>query len=334
MLLLIAHNCFFNQSIGVSVSRFRLFQSRNNRLSYYFFGHLRRLYPNALLNLDLDKLQNSIQDFDDDNMNRRLNYYIKVNDNFIYESNIEKLSEIRPIHGTYSLDMLEYTRFFPQEYKLAYEFGDVTHVPDIPSMVKSRPVADNDNSILMKLDKVRHFYFANDVVKFEDKDNKIVWRGAAHQTHRIKFLEKFYSHSNLFDVGSFNKGNEDSQYAASFMTIDEQLKSKFILSIEGNDVATNTKWIMSSNSLCFMTKPKFETWFMEGELQPNYHYVLVEDDYSDLEEKVQHYIDNPAEAKYIISNANKYTEQFLDKKSEDWLNLKVLERCFKLSGQS
>ena len=315
------------------MSRLRLFQSRNNRLSYYLFGHLRRLYPNVLLNLDLDRLKNSIQDFDDDNMNRRLNYYIKINDNFIHESNIEKLNEIRPIHGTYSLDMLEYTRFFPQEYKLAYEFGDVTHVPDIPSMVKSRPVADNDNSILMKLDKVRHFYFTNDIVKFEDKDNKIVWRGAAHQSHRIKFLEKFYGHSNLFDVGSFNKGNEDSQYAASFMTIDEQLESKFILSIEGNDVATNTKWIMSSNSLCFMTKPKFETWFMEGELQPNYHYVLVEDDYSDLEEKVQHYIDNPTEAKYIISNANKYTEQFLDKKSEDWLNLKVLETYFRLSGQ-
>jgi len=315
------------------VSRLRLFQSRNNRLSYYLFGHLRRLYPNALLNLDLDRLKNSIQDFDDDNMNRRLNYYIKINDNFIHESNIEKLNEICPIHGTYSLDMLEYTRFFPQEYKLAYEFGDVTHVPDIPSIVKSRPVADNDNSILMKLDKVRHFYFTNDIVKFEDKDNKIVWRGAAHQSHRIKFLEKFYGHSNLFDVGSFNKGNEDSQYAASFMTIDEQLESKFILSIEGNDVATNTKWIMSSNSLCFMTKPKFETWFMEGELQPNYHYVLVEDDYSDLEEKVQHYIDNPTEAKYIISNANKYTEQFLDKKSEDWLNLKVLETYFRLSGQ-
>ena len=90
---------------------------------------------------------------------------------------------------------------------------------------------------------------------------------------------------------------------------------------------------MSSNSLCFMTKPKFETWFMEGKLISNYHYVLVEDDYSDLEEKVQYYIDNPAEAKHIISNANKYTKQFLDKKAEDWLNLKVLEAYFKLSGQ-
>ncbi len=332
MLLSIAHSCF-NLPRGVIMSYFRLSQSRNNRIYYYLSGHLRRLYPKSLLNLDLDKLQDSIQNFDENDMYGRLDYYCKINDSFLLESSTEKLSEIRLIHGTYSLDMFEYTRFFSPEYRLAYEFGDVTHVPNIPSMVKSRPVVDNDNSILMKLDKVRHFYFTNDAIKFEDKDNKIVWRGAAHQPHRIKFLEKFYGRSNLFDVGSFNKNNKDLLYPASFMTIDEQLKSKFILSIEGNDVATNTKWIMSSNSLCFMTKPKFETWFMEGKLISNYHYVLVEDDYSDLEEKVQYYIDNPAEAKHIISNANKYTKQFLDKKAEDWLNLKVLEAYFKLSGQ-
>ncbi len=280
------------------MSHFRLFQSRNNRLYYYLFGHLRRLYPKSLLNLDLDKLQNSIKNFNEDNMYGRLNYYCKVNDKFLLESNVEKLNEIRLIHGTYSLDMFEYTRFFSPEYRLAYEFGDVTHVPDIPSMVKSRPVSNNDNSILMKLDKVRHFYFTNDTIKFEDKDNKIVWRGAAHQPHRIKFLEKFYNQSDLFDVGSFNKNNKDLLYAASFMT-----------------------------------KPKFETWFMEGGLQPNYHYVLVEDDYSDLEEKVQYYIDYPSDAKNIIRNANEYTNQFMDKKSEDWLNLKVLETYFRLSGQ-
>ena len=316
------------------MSNLRLFQSRNNRFIYYLSGHLRRLYPKSLLNMDLDKLQDSIQNFNENNMYGRLYYYCQIDNEFSLESNIERLNKIKMIHGTYSLDMFEYTRFFSPEYKLAYVFGDVTHVPKIPSIVKSRPVLGNDNSILMKLDKVRHFYFANDAINYEDKDNKIVWRGAAHQAHRVKFLEKFYKRSNLFDVGSFNKGNEYSQYAASFMTINEQLKSKFILSIEGNDVATNTKWIMSSNSLCFMTKPKFETWFMEGRLISDYHYVLVKDDYSDLEVKVQYYIDNPSEAKYIISNANKYTEQFLDNKSEDWLNLKVLETYFKLSGQA
>ena len=42
---------------------------------------------------------------------------------------------------------------------------------------------------------------------------------------------------------------------------------------------------MSSNSLCFMPKPKYETWFMEGKLIPNHHYVLIEDDYSNLLEQ-------------------------------------------------
>ena len=148
MLLSIAHSCF-NLPRGVIMSYFRLSQSRNNRIYYYLSGHLRRLYPKSLLNLDLDKLQDSIQNFDENDMYGRLDYYCKINDSFLLESSTEKLSEIRLIHGTYSLDMFEYTRFFSPEYRLAYEFGDVTHVPNIPSMVKSRPVVDNDNSILV-----------------------------------------------------------------------------------------------------------------------------------------------------------------------------------------
>ena len=82
-----------------------------------------------------------------------------------------------------------------------------------------------------------------------------------------------------------------------------------------------------------MTKPKFETWLMEGRLIPNYHYVLVKDDYSNLEDKINHYIDNTDEAEEIINNANQYMDKFKNKKSEDWLHLKILERYFKLSGQ-
>ena len=71
----------------------------------------------------------------------------------------------------------------------------------------------------------------------------------------------------------------------------EQLQNKFILCIEGNDVASNLKWAMSSNSLVFMTKkPKFETWFMEGTLIPGHHYVEIKDDYSDMIEKMDYYL--------------------------------------------
>ena len=50
------------------------------------------------------------------------------------------------------------------------------------------------------------------------------------------------------------------------MPISKQLCYKFIFCIEGADTATNIKWVMSSNSLCVMPKPKYETWFMEGKI--------------------------------------------------------------------
>ena len=117
------------------------------------------------------------------------------------------------------------------------------------------------------------------------------------------------------------------------MRINEQLQYKFILSIEGNDVASNLKWVMSSNSLSFMTKPKYETWFMEGTLIPNHHYVLLKDDYSDLEEKVAYYSEHMDEALEIIANAQAHVAQFQDAKLEDRLSLLVLQKYFEKSSQ-
>src|SRR5690606_29582030 len=89
------------------------------------------------------------------------------------------------------------------------------------------------------------------------------------------------------------------------LSIDAHLDYKFILALEGNDVATNLKWVMSSNSLAVMPIPKFETWFMESTLIPDFHYVCIKDDYSDLEEKLKHYIQHPNEALKIIANAHR-----------------------------
>lgn len=313
----------------------RLFQSRNNKFRYYLSGHIKRLYPKSLLSLDLDKLQCSIEGFDEQKMHDRLDYYHKVNTPFVLDNSAHRIKDISRKHGVYSLDLMEYTRFFSQEYKLAYLFGDITHVPAIPAVTKSRPVIDNNNSILMKFGKMRHFYMVENDIKFQDKKNILIWRGAVFQPHRIRFMEYFFNKSDLIDVGEFNKGKNsiNKEWRVPFTSIRDQLKYKFILSIEGNDVATSTKWIMSSNSLLFMTKPKFETWLMEGLLISNHHYVLIKDDYSDLEDKVDYYINNTKEAEEIISNANSYMAQFKDSKSEDWLHLKVLERYFKLSGQ-
>jgi len=117
------------------------------------------------------------------------------------------------------------------------------------------------------------------------------------------------------------------------MSLAKQLQYKFILCIEGNDVASNLKWVMSSNSIAFMVKPTYETWFMEGTLVPNHHYVLLKDDYSDLEEKIEYYSTHIDEALTIVKNANDYVTQFKDKKREDLISLLVLKKYFEKSGQ-
>ncbi|MDE4959522.1 glycosyl transferase family 90, partial [Francisella tularensis subsp. holarctica] len=81
----------------------------------------------------------------------------------------------------------------------------------------------------------------------------------------------YYLHNTNF--GDTRKETIGQPYNNGFLSIQDQIKYKYIVSIEGYDVATNLKWIMNSNSLCFMNKPKYETWFMEGTLIPNHHYV-------------------------------------------------------------
>jgi hypothetical protein len=99
--------------------------------------------------------------------------------------------------------------------------------------------------------------------------------------------------------------------------------------LEGNDVATNLKWVMSSNSIAVMPRPTCETWFMEGRLVPNYHYIEIKDDLSDLEDRLQYYSSHPAEAQEIIGYAHEFVAQFMDEERERIISLLVMENYLK-----
>lgn len=233
--------------------------------------------------------------------------------------------------SAYFYDLADYLRYFPMNQAFAYEFGDVQHIPAQPTFVKSRPISsENQNSILLKLDSVRHFYIYPDPYSFENKKDLLVWRGASHQAHRQKFLEKHYDNP-LCDVACVHRVSADKPYHGSFLSVQEQLQYKYILSIEGNDVATNLKWIMASHSVCLMTTPKFETWAMEGRLLPDVHYIHLQDDYSDLNEKLAFYQKNPQSAQKIIQNAQKWMQPFLNPKLDLMANLLVIQKYFDLT---
>ena len=79
-----------------------------------------------------------------------------------------------------------------------------------------------------------------------------------------------------------------------------------------------------------MPQPTCETWFMEGSLKPDYHYIEVKPDLSDLEEKMDYYSAHPEEAQKIIEHAHEYVKQFKDQKREEIISFLVLDKYFKL----
>ena len=308
--------------------------SKNAKPPYYIRHFLIYLTPSSFYQKELKNLL--AYNKDKEYITNRVNYYNKTKQIFTLNEAKRKKKKKKEKKKTYFFDLYKYLTYFNENFKLSYLFGDVIHIPNEPTFVKSRPISEkNQNSILFNLNKVRHFIFINDSIRFEEKKDILVWRGKAHQKHRQYFLNKYYTHP-LCDVGQILKKQDKRkiEWEKSKMSLKEQLNYKFILTIEGNDVASNLKWVMSSNSLAFMVRPKYETWFMEGTLIPNYHYVLLKDDYSDIEEKIRYYSEHSEEAKKIINNAHVYIEQFQSQEREDVISLMVLDKYFKYSSHT
>ncbi len=308
---------------------------KNIKFFYYVRCALRELYPFWWFRQQLQRKLKAIPASEGEYILRRVNYYNKLNESLSLSDKAPAIAnhKLPKRHKVYYFDFIEYARYFDTKLRIHLLEGDITHVPEEPAILKSRPVAgDNRNSILLNLNKVRHFNFVRYDRPYNTKKNMLVWRGAVQVEHRERFM-KIYNNHPMCDVGKVNPSFGNPQWLREHLSIDQQLEYKFILCIEGNDVATNLKWVMSSNSIAVMPKPKFETWFMEGKLIPDFHYILIKDDYSDLEEKLNYYIENDQKALQIIENAHEYLRQFYNLRREDLISLMVLQKYFIHTGQ-
>jgi len=307
---------------------------KRNKTGYYLKNYIRYYTPKYFYKKRLNQLLSAFkQRTDQEYIWKRVNYYNKIVDAFLLDKSAENIAKFYHTKhkSTYFFDTWEHLRLFDIAQRFAYAFGDVTYVPKQASFVKSRPIGDdNAHSVVLKLDKIRHYLFVNDQKSFTEKKNMLVWRGDTRsKPNRIAFLKKYWNHP-LCDVGQTHKKKEGVPWEKDRMGIEAQLEYKFILSLEGMDVATNLKWGMSSNSLVFSPKLKYETWFMEGQLIGNKHFVQIKDDYSDLEEKMHYYQKHPEKAQEIIDAAHDYIKPFLDKEREDIISVLVMQKYFDL----
>jgi hypothetical protein len=113
------------------------------------------------------------------------------------------------------------------------------------------------------------------------------------------------------------------------MKMKDLLQNKFILSVEGNDVATNLKWILYSNSVAFCPPFTINSWIIEENLQPWQHYIPIRHDFSDLPDKVEWAINHPEKCKNISKHGKEYMEQFLDIEKEKIVLDTILEEYSK-----
>ena len=312
------------------------YKHKNNKILYYLVNYIRQFIPSTFYQKKLAQKTHSKQQLS--GILKRVAYYNKLS-NTITLKNPVLLSDIKTVPGSkvYFFDLYQYSRYFNQKLKGLFLFGDITEVPKQPTFVKSRPIGDNNaNSVLLKWNKLRHFMFIKKEQKtYPEKKNMLVSRGKVHKTqaHRIKFIEKYFAHP-MCNIGRVNTNALNPLWKVPRLSIDQQLDYKFILCLEGNDVASNLKWVMSSQSIAVMPKPKYETWFMEGLLVADVHYIIIKDDYTDLEQRLNYYINNQDKALQIIENANAYVQQFRNQENETLISLLTLKKYFEKTNQT
>lgn len=311
--------------------RYILNSGKNSKFAYYLRGYSSLLIPPCIWRAQREGLLAQITQREDEAyIRKRIDYYCRLDTPCALPETYPTIGEQRipRKQKVYYFDSREITRYFAPSLRWALLPGDITYVPEVPSIVKSRPLTEDvRNSTLLKMDKVRHFIFVDDPLRWEDKKPMAIFRGkAAGKQSRLDFMRMYFG-SNICDCGDVSRpGTVPQEWQTKKKTIREHLEYRYIMALEGNDVASNLKWVMSSNSIAVMPKPSCETWFMEGTLIPGYHYIEIKSDFSDLEEKLAYYNTHPEEAKQIIAHAHEFTDQFRNSARERLIALGTMDK--------
>lgn len=274
------------------------------------------------------------------------NHMFRLCDQHVRNFNIDKIIATSPDTASPQIESLKDRMPYNfDDYFGLCIMGDMGADPGFPSLVKARPLnrySNNSNNIISFANLTRHWGPVQQIlsgeiqdIPWKEKKSKAVWRGAL--THkfsttnsRLLLLKEFYNHK-LIDVGFteiFWSSKIRPEFMKPFLSIQEQLSYKYLISIEGHDVATNLQWAMCSNSVVLMPMPQCESWFLESCLIPWVHFVPISETMDDLEDKIAWCIDNDNRCQEIVKNANDYVSNFLDFEAEKRLESLVIQNYF------
>jgi hypothetical protein len=164
--------------------------------------------------------------------------------------------------------------------------------------------------IIWKLEMCRHWDPLEEArrqdVPWDKKKLGALWRGdftgvqiggtdemLCMNNQRCRFV-LHHAHSKLIDAGltdglDFIKSETINglQVLRDRVTMNQIQQNKVIISMEGNDVASGLKWSLLSESVVVMPPPTRTSWAMEELLEPWIHYIPMNPDGSNAEERIK-----------------------------------------------
>lgn len=220
------------------------------------------------------------------------------------------------------LEDLEALNLMDVRFGLILGAGDREWIP-IPHLGKVRHLIEKGRAVtsLLPFDYPRLYdvrqlrYVQQWDIPFDQKINQLVWRGATtgrttNVGNRFDCVTRWFSDtSGLLDIGFSDVKQDKTEYAPYVkgkLGEREQLRYKYILSLQGNDVASGIGWQLLSNSVVFSPPFMFEGWLLESRLDPYVHFVPVKADFSDVLEQVQWAEAHQDECHEINRAAKKY----------------------------
>ena len=312
--------------------------SKKKRIDYY---------TDCILNIKSKfNYQNSVD---------KLKKYIENKKNFNFEEKHQTKKvqyitpdPVSPLHYKYNhaVYLLSFLNLMTNNnnFKFNYTCSDVNTPLYNPTFCHSRPINNNGENVLLPLTELwmmtERIHEIKDDIPFKNKINSICWRGTNSgdditsnlrniRAQRITMVEKCYN-SKSMDIGfsdmRYNKKSKlNYDYIKSFKSLKDQLKYKFIMCVEGNDVASNLAWVLLSNSIPICPKHYIESWFCEGKLEPWKHYVPVKNDFSDLEDNYNKCLNDNNLCNKIILYSKLFAFQYMDREREFEIIKNVIE---------
>lgn len=152
--------------------------------------------------------------------------------------------------------------------------------------------------------------------KKQPEINKVFWIGNVG-THYTRNILMFIANQrpDLFDCISMTWNENGSNIEPTkFVSLKDHTKYKYLIDIQGRGYSGRLKNFLSMNRIIFVQQRKY--WDISTiKLKEWEHYIPINENLSDLVEKIEWAENHPKECEVILENLKKYVDENLDESS-------------------